>query len=245
MRPAHVEAPPDDPLAVGREERPAVVARHAGQPLLARAVGAHDVNLGEVARIDLELLLLGGGERPVIRVAHRREHDPLAVGRVAALGVVAARVGQPRVLPALLGVGIDLELGVVVPRVAPLLARRAEVELVLLQLLRLRIVMRRRKQDLIGAGAEERAGRLAVAGRDALGVARGQVERVDLVEGIARLALALKDEPLAVRRPVAFAGAAAFDRQPADARQEVALFVLGRGLRCQSRGQSDRTDHRK
>jgi len=92
--------------------------------------------------------------------------------------------------------------------------------------------MCRRKQDLVGAGTEEGAGRLAVARRDALGVAGRQVERVDLIERVARLALALKDQPPAVRRPVALACAATFDRQPADARQEITLFVLGRaGLR--------------
>ena len=52
-----------------------------------------------------------------------------------------------------------------------------------------------------------------------------EVEHVDLIEGIARLALALEHEPLAVRRPVAFAGAPAFDGEPPDARQEVALLV--------------------
>ena len=81
-----------------------------------------------------------------------------------------------------------------------------------------------REHDLAAAGTEERARGLAHAGRDALGVAAGEVEHVDLVEGIARLALALEHEPLAVRRPVAFAGALAFDREPADAAQEVSLL---------------------
>ena len=44
-----------------------------------------------------------------------------------------------------------------------------------------------------------------------------EIEHVDLIERVARLALALEDEPLAVGRPVAFAGAASFDGQAADA----------------------------
>ena len=87
--------------AVGREERAAVIADGVREPPLAGAVGAHDVDLREVARIDLELLLLGGRQRPVVGIAHRREHDPLPVGRVAGLGVVAARVRQPRELAGL------------------------------------------------------------------------------------------------------------------------------------------------
>ena len=97
--PLLVEAAPDDALAVGREEGPAVVAVDGGEPLLAGAVGVHDVDLAEEARIDLELLLLRVAERAVVGVAHRRERDPLAVGRIAGLGVVAARVGQPRRAP--------------------------------------------------------------------------------------------------------------------------------------------------
>ena len=180
--PGLVEAAPDDPLAVVREERPAVVAGHVGQPLLARAVGAHDVDLGEVARVLLELLLLRVGQRAVVGVAHRREHDPLAVGRVAAFGVVAARGRQPLQRAGLLAVGVDVHLRVVVPRVAALLARGAERELLVLVLLRLRIVVRRRELDLVGARPEERAGGLADAGRDALGVAGRQIEHVDLIE---------------------------------------------------------------
>ena len=113
----------------------------------------HDVDLGEVARIELELLLLGGAQRAVVGVAHRRERDPLAVGRVAALGVVAPRVGQPLQRAGLLVVRVDVHLRVVVPRVAALLARRAERELLVLVLLRLRIVVRRREQDLVAVRA--------------------------------------------------------------------------------------------
>jgi hypothetical protein len=44
------------------------------------AVGLHDVDLGEERRIELELFLLRGRELAVVGVAHRREHDPLAIG---------------------------------------------------------------------------------------------------------------------------------------------------------------------
>ena len=92
------------------------------------------------------------------------------------------------------------------------------------------------------ARTEERAGRLAVAGRDARRVAGRHVQRVDLIEGIARLALALKDEPLAVRRPVALAGAAAFDGEPADARQEVALLGLAAAGPAQRAGSQQQNE---
>ena len=91
--------------------------------------------------------------------------------------------------------------------------------------------MCRRELDLVAARAEERAGRLAQAGRDALGVAARQIEHVDLIERVAGLALALKNEPLAIGRPVALAGTFALDGEPADARQEVALLIRRLGLK--------------
>src|SRR5207245_3311041 len=67
-----------------------------------------------------------------------------------------------------------------------------------------------------------------------LGFAGCQIEYVNLIEGIVRLALALKDHPLSVGRPVAFPGTSALDREAADARQKVAFLVLDAvvGDRC-------------
>ena len=103
------------------------------QAALAGAVGAHDVNLGEVARIHLELFLFRSRQRPVVRVPHRREHDPLAVWRIAGFGIVATGVGQPGELSGPLRRGVDVELRVVVPGVAAFLARCPEVKFLLLQ----------------------------------------------------------------------------------------------------------------
>ena len=94
-----------------------------------------------------------------------------------------------------------------------------------------------REQDLIASGAEERAGGLAVAGRDALAVAGLEVEGVDLVERIRRLALALEHHALAVGREIAFARPLPLNRQAPHARQKLAL--PGRRL------SRDRGHHRK
>jgi hypothetical protein len=228
--PLLVEPSPDDPRAVRREERSAVVARRVGQPRLSGPVGLHDVDLAEVARVERQLLLLGVAQRPFVGVAHRGERNPLAVGRVARLGVVAPRGREPLVGAGGLVVHVDVHLGVVVPRIAALLPRGPEVELGLLQRLRCRVVVRGREQDLRAARPEERARRLAVAGRDALGFPDVQVEHVDLIERVAWLTLALEDEAVAIRRPVAFAGATAFHGQPPDTREEVAFLKLCRGL---------------
>src|SRR5436190_6860435 len=101
--------------------------------------------------------------------------------------------------------------------------------------------MRGSELDLVRPGPEERTGRLSVARRDALGVAGRQVERVDLIERIARLTLALKHEPLAVGRPVAFARATAFDRQPADAREEIGFVIFASRAIRRVRGASLKT----
>src|SRR5262249_14447651 len=158
-------------------------------------------------------------QRPVVSVAHRREHNPLTVGRIAALGVVAASGRQPLERAALFAVGVDIHLGVVVPRVPSLFPGGSEGEFVVLILLRLRIVMRRRKENLVAAGTEKRTRRLSKPRGNPLHIPARQIERVDLIERVAWFALALEHEPLAVRRPVTLAGAAAFNGQSTDARE--------------------------
>src|SRR5207248_787796 len=115
---------------------------------------------------------------------------------------------------------------IVIPRVAPLLAGGAERQFLVLILLRFRIVMRRREQNLIAAGTEKRARRLPDSRRNPFHVAAGEIERIDLVEGIARFTLALKDKALAIGRPVAFSRAAPLDGKTTNPCQEIALLVL-------------------
>ncbi len=57
-----------------------------------------------------------------------------------------------------------------------------------------------------------------------------QVERIDLIERIARFTLALEHQPLSVRRPVALAGTLALDRQAPHACQKVGFLVCRRVL---------------
>src|SRR5262249_35665450 len=157
-----------DLLAVGCEEWTTIVAGHVREATLSRAVGAHDVDFGEIARIPFELLLLLVGQLAVVRVAHRREDDPLAVWRVAAFGVVPPRLRQSLERAGFFAVRVDVHLRVVVPGVAALLARCAKRELLLLVLLRFRIGMRRGEFDLVGARAEECARCLTDSRRNAL-----------------------------------------------------------------------------
>src|SRR5687767_3507546 len=96
---------------------------------------------------------------------------------------------------------VQIHLGVVVPRVAAFLARGPELEFVALQLCRARVVMCRGEQDA-SVWTEEGASRLSQARRDSLGVAGGECHRIDLIEGVPRLTLALEDQAAAVVRPV-------------------------------------------
>ena len=66
-------------LRYGVMSIPTMILFKDGAPAAA-AVGAHDVDLGEVARVFVERLLLLVVQRTVVGVAHRRERDPLAVG---------------------------------------------------------------------------------------------------------------------------------------------------------------------
>ena len=106
----------------------------------------------------------------------------------------------------------NVHLLVVIPRVTLLFARGAEIEFGLLLLARVWIEVCGREEHFIALRPKESARRLARSWRDALRVARFQVEHVDLVEWIVRLPLALKDQRLAVRREVTFAAAFPFKR---------------------------------
>src|SRR5918993_3925297 len=102
-----------------------------------------------------------------------------------------------------------------------------------------------REEDVARGWIDERTGGLADTRRDTGRIPGLHVHEVNLVKRIAGLALALKDELAAVGRPVAFASATAFDRQPADARQELAL--AGGSLRRYRRvgpGHRRRSGHR-
>src|SRR5262249_16766511 len=105
----------DDALAVGREERAAVVALRGVRQLAdVGAVAVHDVQL--------EILLAA---------AVGAEDDLLAVGRVAALGVVALLLGE-LLQAAAVGVGLeDRHVRVEAPLVAAWLALLLLAELVL------------------------------------------------------------------------------------------------------------------
>src|SRR5688572_12038359 len=86
--------------------------------------------------------------------------------------------------------------------------------------------MRRGEEDVACLGVDKGTGRLAGSGRDTRRVPAVHVHQIDLIERVPGLALALEDELPAVLRPVALAGAASFDRQTADPRQEIALRRL-------------------
>ena len=83
VRPVH------DPLAVRREERPAVVARHRRQALHIRAIQPHGINLQ-------------------VAVADRGEDDARAVRRDRRFGVVAGRRRQPNEVLAADGRRVDV-----------------------------------------------------------------------------------------------------------------------------------------
>ena len=90
-----VEAAPEDAPAVGREERPPIVAGRERQAFLARSVGVHDVNLAEVGGVVLETFAVFGRKRlGRISVAQRGEDNFLPVGRIRRFSVVAVCAGQ-------------------------------------------------------------------------------------------------------------------------------------------------------
>jgi hypothetical protein len=171
-QPALVEAAPDDARTVVSEEWTAIVSGNAGEALLPGTVGAHDVDVGEIARVGLELLRGRRVDRGAsIHLANRGEHDPLAVGGIAGFGVVPARGRQPLQAARFLTVHVDIHLRVVIPRVAPLLAGRAHRNLLVLQLLRFGIAVRGGEENLVAPRTKKRARCLANAWRDPLHIA--------------------------------------------------------------------------
>ena len=216
----------DHPLAVGREEGAAAVDPLLGdQRALAAAVGVHQVD-----RVGLAL-------------AARREADRRAVGREAALGVVA--LGRGQLLDDRAGAQVrqeNVEAVVVVPLVAARLARGR-------RLVRALVEVAARVDEEVGVGrVEVGAGRLALARADHPPALTLGADQVDLVVGLPG-ALGLEQDPLAVRREVGLASALVAEGQLADVLQvglvgplagDRGAGLLGRGrqrTRQQGRGQ--------
>ena len=215
-----VEAAPADLLAVGAEKRAAIVAISLCQPLHAGPVGVHEIQLHGKFLVELEEFRVLFRKAGLVGLAVRGKDDVLPIRRVGALGVVALCLGQIRVGLGGRVVFDDVEGLVVVPAVFPGLARLAEFDLVLLLLPGGGIVLSGGVEDLFAIGMDPGAGRFAVAGRDPLGVAGLQIQPVDLVEGIALLALALEDHLAPIGREIALAGAFALERELPDVREQ-------------------------
>tara|TARA_B100000678_G_scaffold23626_1_gene17975 strand:+ start:1332 stop:1727 length:396 start_codon:yes stop_codon:yes gene_type:complete len=87
--------------------------------------------------------------------------------------------------------------------------------------------MRRAEEHPPAAGVKKCAGGLAVSRRDTRRVAGFEIERVNLVERIASLPFALKDQLGAVGAEVAFAAAPALEGELPDTREKRALPLGG------------------
>src|SRR2546421_4211010 len=96
----------------------------------------------------------------------------------------------------------NIHLLVIIPGVTALVAGGAKVYFGLLFDFGLRIQVGRRKQDLCRTRSKESAGGLAHAWGNSVTFARPQIEKVNLIERISRLALALENQRRAVRGKV-------------------------------------------
>src|SRR5262249_668230 len=134
----------NDPLAVGRDERPAVVAGSVGELSHAGAVGIHHKDVG-------------------VAVAVAAECDQLAVLRIGPFRVVVLGVGQPaEVFSVQIGLK-DIHVGIEIPFI-PAADTGLLVFLLLLPLGRLGLVqlgiqMARRKQNPLAVRREVAASR--------------------------------------------------------------------------------------
>src|SRR5439155_5850311 len=185
-----------DALDVRGEKRTAIVARRESQPLLAGAIGVHEVDFAKVTRIGCETLTVFGRKfRSRISVPERSEHDLFAMRRIRRFGVVTRGAGQPMKLRTVAPRDEDVELFVVIPRIAAFLARRAEVKLGFLFCLGFRVEMGGCEQDFIAVRPEEGASGFANAGREKVAVATLEFENVYLIKLIARQAIAFMNAP--------------------------------------------------
>src|SRR5258705_10210623 len=107
---------------------------------------------------------------------------------------------------------------VIVPRIAALPAGGAEFEFGLLFGKSFWIEVSRCEDHFVVPRTKKGAGRFPHAGGDAVDVARCKIQNVYLVKGIARIAFALEDQRLAIRRKIALAAAAAFKDELPDVR---------------------------
>ena len=117
--------------------------------------------------------------------------------------------------------GEEVEVPVVVPGVASFLPTGAEVEFGFLPCLGLWIELRGGEQHFLAARAKKGASGFANARRDTVAVAGFEVQEVNLVERVARLAFALKNQGLSFGRKITFTAAPAFESELANVRQKL------------------------
>src|SRR5207244_3048869 len=106
----------------------------------------------------------------------------------------------------------------------------AKIHLRLLFLSRFRILVSGSEKHFIFPWPEEPAGCLSYSRRDAVDVSRGEIQNVNLVERIIRLAFALKDERLAIGREITFTAATSFEDKLSDVGEESGLLFVRFGL---------------
>src|SRR5579875_731550 len=186
----------DDALAIRREERSAVVAAGGVRQLAdVLAILVHDVQL-----------------QIIPTTAIGAEDDRLAVGRVAAFGVVARRISQAPQAAAV-GIGLkNIQARIEVPLVAApsagLTFLFAPAIFFGILFLRLWIEMAAGEEDFLAIGRKIRARGLADAGADTAHMLALQIHNENLIKGIAAIFfLGLEDNAVAVGREIALAGA--------------------------------------
>ena len=197
-RSTFVEMAVADLLAVMREKWATVITGFARELLQAAPISIHDKDVGHDRRVALKNFSRLGIERLGKATAIGGKHNEFAIRGIAALGIVTLGLSQ---LPILLGlqiVFIELISVVVIPSITPLGSRLAGRKFVLLLLDCIRVSLGRGIHHLGSIRVDPGTSRLALPRRDSFHVSGLEIEQVNLIEGICRLAFALEDQLLAI-----------------------------------------------
>jgi hypothetical protein len=232
-----IEATPADAFAIGTEEGPAIISRDVREPLRLRSVRRHQVNVHEPRFLTIEAFLPRCIQRCTVGMPVRCKDDPLAIGTDRSLGVIAPHLRQVYRWFAGERAEKQIIIFIVVPRVAFLCSRGPLLEFGFLFGSAALVFVRRSVEKPLVVRQQPGTGRLAGSVRKPPDVAGSEIEEVDLIERIVRLAFALEDHPAAIGTEIPLASPLPGQGQLPRIRQKcVALGGKGKGSKEKKEG---------
>ena len=207
---------PTDFPAIGAEKGTTIITGHIGESAQSGAISFHDVQVHEVGFVMVKVLLLGLGKFTSVSLSVRGKEDPFTIRGVGSLCIIAGCLGQVAQFASGEVFFKDVVILIVAPGVSAFGGGLTFLKLLFLFLCGIRVLMGGGEEHFLSCGVNPCAGGSALAGGYAVGIAIFHIQNVYLVEGIAFVALRLKNKFFPIGGEITFATSLPFKGELAD-----------------------------